>query len=431
MSTYLRKCLDLAPTPLTRPVPPSEPPIPNDYRTVRVQSWWSAMRATTSHLRILADWPSIQNSPDPPGTLIQDGWALEALDRQIEAAHEDGLKIILLPYRYPSWVNDTANIASGLPNFDFYPWDRFARLALYQTAVSGGMLNQKALTYRMPPDGFGPESRWARYVGWLIDRYGAKIAAIEVVNEPNLQLWPQRTQPDPDIAFAQKWDTADSRLVVTEQVAQMMITVDALSRAHGDSWTLLAPSCSDSETVTQRRYQTIVHPNPTLTETFTGALLTALEGLGFVADDRWVWAYHNYTDFERDRRHVVDVRALLESGGWKGRRLDGGPELWGTEGGVRLNVMGTRFNTTDVGERKALQAKVMAEGLARHHYAKGAGAGIGMFTQYTTFADPGFDDGLLDSVIAGGVARPALAVWSGMPEYVSSPVQRAAWRPQP
>ena len=73
---------------------------------------------------------------------------------------------------------------------------------------------------------------------------------------------------------------------------------------------------------------------------------------------------------------------------------------------------------------------MLTEALSRHHYAKGAGAGVGMVTQYTTYADPGFDSGVLEPAASGGAPRPALAAWCAVPEYHAAPVQRAAWRPQ-
>ena len=108
----------------------------------------------------------------------------------------------------------------------------------------------------------------------------------------------------------------------------------------------------------------------------------------------------------------------------------------GTEGGCRLAAMVTRFrpasadvDATDV-ERREFQAQVLREALARHHYAKGAGAGVGMFTQYTTYADPNFDDGFFEPFALGGAPRPAFAAWCAVPEFHAAPVQRAAWRPQ-
>jgi hypothetical protein len=206
----------------------------------------------------------------------------------------------------------------------------------------------------------------------------------------------------------------------------MMLTLDGLARDHARPPLLLAPSCSDSLTVAPR--------TTTLTLDFAAALLDALEARGFRADERWIWAYHNYVDVEQRRQQVVALRALLAERGWAGRRLDGGPELWATEGGCRLAAMTTRFGLPAMAPgdaaRREHQALVLREALARHHYAKGAGAGVGMFTQYTTYADPGFDDGLLEPFAGIAVPRPSLGVWCETPEFHAAPAQRAAWRPQ-
>jgi hypothetical protein len=427
MSTYLRKCLDIAPTAVITP----RSDIPNDYRNLRRQPWWPALRATTSHLRLIADWPSLQHSPKSPGSHPEDVASLAALDGQLEAAVADGLKIILMPYRYPRWANETEDVAPGVPDLNFHPWDRIARPAQYHAGTAG-----KSLAYRMPPEGHGPGSQWGLYVEWLWNRYADRLAAFEVVNEPNGQLWPQRTTIVTN-DFDARWGTVDTTLASPPAVAEMMTTVDAIARAHGDGGPLLlAPSTSDTLGQTIPRVTTISHRTEytQATDTFVEALLPELGRRGFEADDRWLWAYHNYTDVERGFRHVVYLRRILAASGWSGRQLDGGPELWCTEGGCRLAVMNTRFPVVGrpltTPERVDYQARVLTEALSRHHYAKGVGAGVGMVTQYTTFADRFFDDGLLDEAILGGAPRPALAAWCAVPEYVASPVQRAAWRPQ-
>jgi hypothetical protein len=321
---------------------------------------------------------------------------------------------------------------------EFTPWDRFPRLAPYLALVagSGANVNPKAFVYRMPPEGHGPGSQWAHYVEWLWDRYADRLTAFEVVNEPNGQLWPQRTTLVTD-DFAARWDTAGTTLTTPRAVADMMSTVDAIARARDDGLLLLAPSTSDTLTQTIPRYTTIsLRTEYTqATDTFIEALLPELDRCGFRADDRWVWSYHNYSDFERGYNHVVYLRRLLAEHGWNGRHLDGGPEVWCTEGGCRLLVMQTRFGsatrTLTPAERKDYQARVLTEALSRHHYAKGAGTGVGMVTQYTTYADTNFDDGMLEPAAVGGAPRAALAAWSAVPEYVAAPVQRAAWRPQP
>ena len=117
----------------------------------------------------------------------------------------------------------------------------------------------------------------------------------------------------------------------------MMETVDALARSRPNPPILLAPSCSDSLTVAPRA-TTTNHTNrhTPSDDPFAESLLAALAARGFDGGDRWIWSYHNYSDVERKLPHVVDLRRILAEGGWTGRQLDGGPEVWCTEGGCRL-----------------------------------------------------------------------------------------------
>jgi hypothetical protein len=435
MSIYLRKCIDIAPTAVITP----GPFVPNDYRNLRNASWWPALRATTSYIRLWADWPSLQPVAGlDPGTGGNAPASLAALDGQVDAAVADGLKLIMLPYRYPRWSNGTADITGTLADATFEPWDRHARYLQYVDYLEGRRPEQswKNLQYRMPGDGFGPDSAWSGFVSWLWERYADRLAAFEVVNEPNLQIWPQRSPVQTEV-LSERWGTAGTHLVITPAVAEMMVTVDALARRHPGP-VLLAPSTSDSDVATVPRSTTISHANPyaTSADPFVESLLDHLDARGFVPDDRWIWSFHNYADFERKQQHVVYLRRVLTGRNWQGRSLDGGPELWSTEGGCRINAMVTRFQSVlgrdaTAAEQRTYQGEVLAEALARHHFAKGAGAGIGMVTQYTTFADVNFNSGLLEAATQGGAGRPALAVWSNMPEYVAAPVQRAAWRAQP
>ena len=127
----------------------------------------------------------------------------------------------------------------------------------------------------------------------------------------------------------------------------MMVTMDAIARRRPDGPPLLAPSISDSDVATVPRHTTISHTNPHAqsADPFTESLLAQLERRGFRADDRWIWSTHNYADVERKQFHVVYLRRVLDQGGWSGRRLDGGPEVWSTEGGCRLDSTNTRFGS--------------------------------------------------------------------------------------
>jgi hypothetical protein len=298
-------------------------------------------------------------------------------------------------------------------------------------AGTGARPAYKPYEYYMPPE-FTPTSAWGTFVTWLWNRYADRLTAFEVVNEPNGQLWPQRsTVQSDDINVV--WGTDGTTLLTAPAVAEMMSTVDALARTHADPPLLLAPSCSDSLTIAPR-VTTTTHTNPytVSNDPFAESLLRTLAQRGFAGGERWVWSYHNYSDVERGYQHVVHLRRALEAGGWGGRRLDGGPEVWATEGGCRLNVMNTRFSPRvglPADEQRRYQALVVTEALSRHHYAKGAGAGVGLMTQYTTYAD-GFNSGVLEPFAVFAVPRPALKSWCDVPEFVAAPVQRVAWRPQ-
>src|SRR4051794_19014881 len=304
MSTYLRKCIDIAPTAVISP----ELNPPNDFRKLVTQPWWRALRETTSFARIWAPWPELQRKAvDAPG-----GPSLAALDAQVETALADGLQIVMLPYRYPGWANGTEGIAFGSPaDSALQPQDRVTQFAQYLDWIEGRRPTRpgyKTSDYRMPTDGFGPSSPWGRFVAFLWERYADRIAAFEVVNEPNGQLWPQRSTVVTD-DLAVRWGTAGTVLLTAPAVAQMMATVDALARRHPNPPLLLGPSCSDSLTIAPRT-TTITHKNPYASsdDPFAEALLAALE---FEPDERWVWSYHNYSDIERNYQHVVYLRRVL------------------------------------------------------------------------------------------------------------------------
>ena len=108
------------------------------------------------------------------------------------------------------------------------------------------------------------------------------------------------------------------------------------------------------------------------------SLLAALDERGFAADERWVWAYHNYADIERERRHVVDLRQLLSRRLGAAGSSTAGRSCGAPRAACRLDRDGTgRFaprsaRDLTAGERRDYQARVMTEALSRHHYAKGA-----------------------------------------------------------
>jgi hypothetical protein len=451
MSTYLRKCLDIAPSAIL------DPGVFNDYRILRLLPWWPALRATTSHIRILADWPSVQPELGKPvgvGTTERNpprnaADCLAALDGQIKAATDDGMQVIVMPYRYPRWTNGTSGLVNGSQqDNDFFPQDRVARLTLYQNWREGRTARPayRDHFYGMPLDGFGPDSEWARYVRWLWDRYVAqapkygRAAYFEVVNEPNLQIWPQHSTIETDNVY-ERFGIEGTSLVVVPAVAEMMVTMDGIAREYGATVPCLAGSTSDTDVEINPRTTTIAHRSKytTTQQTLVEPLLEELRARGFAGGDHWIWSYHNYSDVERAESHVSYLRQALVAGGWNGRRLDGGPELYCTEGGARL----TGLNSATTGrfrlalgraltpqEQRFYQGQVITESLSRHHYSKGVGAGVGMLTQYLTYSDANFDSGLLDTLGSGGAERPALAAWSAVPEYLAPVAPRTDWAVQ-
>ena len=326
------------------------PGAPQDYTVLRAQPWAPPLIARTTHVRYWCDWPYLQperayalDDPANPGRPH-----LEALDAQVDAAVADGLQVILMPYRYPVWVNHTRRHSHG-----------------------------KSPEWRLPDEGHGPYSAWAGFVAALWERYAGRMACFEVVNEPNLQLWPQPR--------------------VAERVAWMITTVDELARRHGFAATCLAPSISDAES---DRPWMITERAP-----FVDALLGALDRRGFAGGDHWVWSFHNYNDAELGGNRVGRMRAQL-AGRWRGRSApDGGPLVFATEGGVRLSGVRRRYGVEYGPERqRAEQAAMLAQAVTRYERTPG----VGLFTQYTVNADPGYDCGLREP---DGGGRPAFDAW--------------------
>jgi Cellulase (glycosyl hydrolase family 5) len=329
------------------------PGAPQDYTVLRSQPWAAPLIARTSHLRIWAEWPLLQpqagvalDDPANPGFPH-----LQAIDAQVDAAVADGLQVILLPYRYPRWINHTERNDGG------------AHLSWL----------------RLPDAGHGPYSPWAGFVEALWQRYAGRMACFEVVNEPNLQLWPQAG--------------------VAERVAWMISTVDAIARRYDGAAVCLAPSISDAESDRPWRI--------TERAAFVDALFPALERRGFAGGDHWVWSFHNYNDCELGGERVRAMRTQL-AGRWRGRAAsDGGPLVYATEGGVRLEGVERRTGVrVSPARQREEQAAMLADAVARYEREPG----VGLFTQYTVYADPGYDCGLVET---DGTRRPALDAWIG------------------
>ncbi len=435
MSVRLAKCIDITPNGVLRPG------FPQDYREYRKNDWFPRLLATTSHIRFWVDWPSLQPRKDiafgDPAN--PDHFKLTGLDEQIQLAKQDGLKTILLPYRYPRWVNGTENINQpfGWDNFLYKPADRAALSTWrnwyldkdnFSRALTLGR-GIRALEYELPAEGHGPESAWGHWVAALFDRYVTnsdrfgRADYFEVVNEPNLQVWPQRSPTTLSGDVFTQFELEGSQLTVHKAVAQMMATMDRLSGRCRHRVGLIAPSTSDTDVRTAARRSTIAVPSswaemPDGLEHFVPSLLDELDAIGFKAGPKWVWSYHNYNDIELTGDRVTALRETLRHR-WHGRTQDGGPMLFSTEGGIRLVRAAAReqldlANAANAARIRELQALALDEAFRRHRQRTGVGAGVALFTQYTILADPNFDCGLRE---ATGGERGAFGVWCALEEW--------------
>jgi hypothetical protein len=411
MSAHLRRIIDLGSGATLAPGSAGDLRF-HDNRTYFAET-------KTSWVRLWADWPTLQPDPTrPPDDPGGPGAAhLQALEDQIRVANEDGIKVALLLYRFPLWANGLealgaqrntdAEISFGYPDrIAPADWARYVAAGRDPARVNP---SRRALELFVPAEGVGRAGfmiAWARffefaYARWQRGRAGAGpyVHAFELVNEPNFQLWPQRAPAPGDDPFA----LAD--LTVQATVAQMLRTAADVAARHGDDTLIFAPSLADSElggrTVTQY-------------DEFAGKLLDALDAAGYRAGPNVAWAHHNYTDLERrsTETKAQRLRAVL-AGRWTGYVEGAAPTVFMTEGGVRLSKMAAYYPQE---ERLAAQARSWQLGWDAHHRDDGPGAGIAMLAQYTTYAEPRFDSGLLDPWPAV-VRRPAYAVWTALPRY--------------
>ena len=195
---------------------------------------------------------------------------------------------------------------------------------------------------------------------WVVrsDAHG-RADVIDVCNEPNGQLWPQRGPSTATSTIEGRFRGASSatyrvnpmptsQLTVHKAVAEMMQTVDEFARSYHPRVLCFAPSTADSDVTANGSYRltskfAATPYSATLSDPFVPALLDELDRLRFKGGGRWLWSFHNYNDWERAQDRVAYLRPLLK-GRWRGRTDDlGDPVLVATEGGCRLIRVPARF----------------------------------------------------------------------------------------
>lgn len=395
-SGSLRRCVSLGANGVINPGSTQ------DYRSCRP----FLLGTGTTWVRLWADWPSLQ----PESHLAPDrgsgAWRLLELDKQIAQANADGISVILCSYRFPTWANGTASLTAAQ--------DAAYRLE-DRIAEGGDPASRKGLHFKLPAD-FGANSAWASWIEFLVRRYSehspsrrATIAALELVNEPNAQVWPLEAPS----GTTDPYDPGP--ITVHRAVAQMFETAQSITGAYRSTPMLVGPATSDR---TDEARLAIGYA------TFTAALLDELACAGFEAGPRFAWSHHNYTDVEYDQgsgsltgrtsNRAATVRQMLVGrwAGWPhGDALR--PAVLIPEGGARLTRIASVYGNADPAFVQAIQADLIQRNWDRMS-TETEGAGIEMVGQYLFHTDPHFDSGLFD---VDGSRRPAYSTWARLPSF--------------
>jgi hypothetical protein len=305
---------------------------------------------------------------------------IQAIDEQIALARAAGLNVILTTWFFPRWANGTA----GKPA----DWAREDR-----GSPSDPVERLKPLEWRLPVGQLGETGYYGMWLAWLIDRYRShgRNLVLEIMNEPNGQLWPQQA-PSPT---ADPYAPGD--VTVGAHVAEMIATARAVSADRGHPIGLAGPALSDRARPNDRLFTTL--------ETAVPQTLDALARLGFAPTHTFVWTHHNYFDIERNISSPTRaelVRELLR-GRWSGRGGPADPRVWLTEGGARLGS----GEVSDL----AVQAALVAASWKRMTGAPG----VELFSNYLMYADPVANSGLCESIASGGAPRPLWEVFRRFP----------------
>ena len=303
---------------------------------------------------------------------------IASIDAQVAAARAAGLNVILVSWNFPRWANGTL----GKP-------PEWAREDRGTAATPADQL--KPMEMRIPIGQLGPEGYYGRWIDWLVARYApyGHAFALEVMNEPNLQMWPQQGPSPTADPFA------PGPVVIGSYTAQMMNTAQTVAARRGNPILMAGPALSDH-----------VRPDSRLETNFLTAVPATLAELAPAGwSETFVWTHHNYADVERATE--APTRAALARsylvGRWGGRGGPADPKVWLTEGGARL------------GSGEASDATRQAELVRRNWVRMSASPGIEMWTNYLLFSSPYADSGLRDDRLSGGAPRPLWRTFTRLP----------------
>jgi len=304
---------------------------------------------------------------------------VQSIDAQIAHARAAGLRVILAAWHFPRWANGT----EGVPD----DWAREDR-GWAHTPVS----RLKAMEHRVPVGQLGPDGHYGRWIDWLIRRYAehGEGLVVELMNEPNHQLWPQQGPSATGDPYG------PGPRVIDAYVAEMMNTARTVSEEHGHPVRIAGPALSDRDGSDNRLM--------TRFTTLAPEILSTLDALRFPDTPSFVWTHHNYGDVEGGTPSPTGVERLRArlGGRWRGRGGRGAPRIWLTEGGARL---GSGL-VTDVDRQAAL--------VRRNWRRMRAIGGIEVWTNYLLHANPTANSGLRETRESGGAPRPVWDVFEAL-----------------
>jgi hypothetical protein len=373
MAPGLRKCIDMMPTDFI-----------GDFEDVfstdsnGVPNWEKVRASGTRWCRIWARWDLIETSRGVYNTSF-----LSRLDQQIAKMISLGIGVVLVSYHFPRWTNGTENLTPPAPSYN----------PEFRTYADGsGFL--KLLEWQVPALELGVDEAYGRWIDFLIQRYRQHGSALilEIMNEPNYQMWPQR-----------QGAANSSPLIIHQKVAEMMYTAWQVSAFRGHPLRLAAPATSDFRRGTTR-YETNQGD-------FIPALKTALASYNnFRGGPSFLWSLHNYIDVETGSDVAPFVaRANLQNWwlGWSPTNPNGSdPGIWITEGGARRSKV-----SPPTYQRQAEMVSAAWSRLLSY-------PGVAMFTNYGLHTDPNYETGLRDPLPGPGNLRPVGQVFHGFPGNV-------------
>ena len=320
------------------------------FKYVKFWVSWADLQPTYSPPSRDASWDDLNKAkPMFDRALGRTAPALQRLDDQIRLANDLGKFVILGIYQaYPTWSNGAggsefgtgkpaeARIPSAADMDSPWAWLISHLLARYR---AGAPVNPRTGDLNDPrggPHAPRPGENTSGYDPYMGNSRGAFAQALEVVNEPNFELWPQGSA---------NWN----------RIAQMMRTAAELSVQWGQRApsnpnfikAIWGPALSDSDSTNVKQTSAVDYAEELL------ALLIGWNPLPHVR-----WTHHIYNDIEYEQTaYAQAVANRLRAYDW----LEGdNSEVWITEGGYRLRNTYPSDDAATRSQDQAVQYKKVA-----------------------------------------------------------------------